>query len=199
VIEQDAGGAGKALTDRCIRDLLRGYNSRADRVTGTKFVRAQPVAAAASNNLIRVVRNQHTQAFLDELSSFPHGRHDDCVDALAGAHHQISRQPRPGAMRSSVPTGRIPTSSEIIAHNARRLDYRDDAIYGIAAVIGAQVYDTTHLRRCGDQGRRSAYSTLPGFVVYFDNDVTGCVAPAHLKSVRAFYAVFALRVTSTIA
>ena len=32
MIEQDAGGAGKALTDRYTRHLLRGYNARADRV-----------------------------------------------------------------------------------------------------------------------------------------------------------------------
>lgn len=142
VIEQDAGGAGKALTDHYIRDRLRGYNARADRVTGTKFVRAQPVAAAASNGLVRVVRSQHTQAFLDELSSFPHGRHDDCVDALAGAHQHISRQPR-RPTRISVPRGRIPTSSEIVA-NTDRLAHGHDPINDIATTNGAQIYQTRH-------------------------------------------------------
>ena len=53
VIEQEAGGAGKALTDRYNRHILRGYNVRADRVTGPKYIRAQPVAAAAENGLVR--------------------------------------------------------------------------------------------------------------------------------------------------
>jgi predicted phage terminase large subunit-like protein len=136
VIEQDAGGAGKALTNHYIRDLLRGYTVRADRVTGTKFVRAQPVAAAASNGLIRIVRSQHTQAFLDELSSFPHGRHDDAVDALAGAHQHLSRRPQ-SRMRAYVPRGRIPTSP---AHGLHPID-------GIATTIGAHIYDTSYLAR----------------------------------------------------
>jgi predicted phage terminase large subunit-like protein len=147
VIEQEAGGAGKALTDRYTRHLLRGYNARADRVTGTKFVRAQPAAAAAGNGLIRIVRSQHTKAILDELSSFPHGRHDDCVDALAGAHQRISRLPQHGSSRTLVPRGRIPTTATILASRTSRSAYGDGSIDQVAAMIGARIYDTRHLNR----------------------------------------------------
>jgi len=74
--------------------------------------------------------------FLDELSSFPHGRHDDCVDALAGAHHYLSRKPK-GTMRISVPRGRM----------ARGPAYGLDPIVGTASTIGDRTYDTRYLDR----------------------------------------------------
>lgn len=37
----------------------------------------------------------HNSEFLDELTAFPHTKHDDCVDALAGAHSYLS-QTNPG-------------------------------------------------------------------------------------------------------
>jgi predicted phage terminase large subunit-like protein len=86
VIEQEGGASGKTVSRRYHSQILRGYSSRSDRPTGRKDVRAHPVAAAAENGLVRLVRGPHTAAFLDELTAFPHGKHDDCIDALAGAH-----------------------------------------------------------------------------------------------------------------
>jgi phage terminase large subunit-like protein len=77
-IEQEPGAAGVALVERYKRQLLRGYAVYSQRATGSKDVRAQPVAAAAENGLLALVRGRHVDAFLDELSSFPHGAHDDC-------------------------------------------------------------------------------------------------------------------------
>jgi hypothetical protein len=77
---------------------------KAASASGDKFTRATPVAAAAENGLIRLIRGRHTQAFLDELTAFPHGKHDDCVDALS-AHAAINTQPCPGGIY--IPTGDI--------------------------------------------------------------------------------------------
>jgi hypothetical protein len=67
------------------------------------------VAAAAENGLVKLVRNRHASAFLDEVTAFPHGRHDDCVDALAGAHSDVARYG--GIATLSVPRGQIPHRS----------------------------------------------------------------------------------------
>jgi predicted phage terminase large subunit-like protein len=108
VIEEEGGASGKAVSDRYKRQLLRGYSCYTERPTGPKDVRAHPVAAAAENGLIRIVRTSHTNALLDELSSFPNGRHDDCVDALAGAHKHLSTRARYRGPTVSVPQGTIP-------------------------------------------------------------------------------------------
>jgi predicted phage terminase large subunit-like protein len=91
-IEQEPGAAGLALGERYTRHLLRGYRVFAERVTGGKLIRAQPVAAAAENGLIKLVRGRHSEELLDELTAFPHGAHDDCVDALSGAHSLLVRR-----------------------------------------------------------------------------------------------------------
>jgi predicted phage terminase large subunit-like protein len=106
-LEQEPGAAGVALVDSYKRRHLRGFAVRSERASGAKDVRAQPVAAAAENGLIRVVRGRHVDEFLDELTAFPHGSHDDCVDALAGAHGRLTRHGS-GRLRSYAPKGRIP-------------------------------------------------------------------------------------------
>jgi predicted phage terminase large subunit-like protein len=117
-LEQEPGAAGVALVDSYKRRHLRSFTVRSERASGGKDVRAQPVAAAAENGLIRVVRGRHVDEFLDELTAFPHGAHDDCVDALAGAHGQLTRRGS-GRLTAYVPRARIPVDS------ARTHDYPD--------------------------------------------------------------------------
>jgi predicted phage terminase large subunit-like protein len=111
VLEQEPGAAGKTLISRYIRTVLQGYNARGVRPTGAKDVRARPVAAAAQNGLLKIVPGRHVHAFLDELAAFPNAAHDDCVDALAGAHTALARgAPIPATIH--VARGRIPLFSE---------------------------------------------------------------------------------------
>jgi predicted phage terminase large subunit-like protein len=112
-IEQEPGAAGVALIERYIRHLLRGYRVFGERVTGGKLIRAQPVAAAAENGLVRLVRGRRSDELLDELTAFPHGAHDDCVDALSGAHNLLVRRGT-GRMTVHAPRGRIPLASDRI-------------------------------------------------------------------------------------
>jgi predicted phage terminase large subunit-like protein len=142
VIEQEGGAAGKAIINHYTSDVLRGYNVRADRPSGHKYVRAQPVAAAAENGLIRLVRGAHTTAFLDELSSFPNGRHDDCVDALAGAHDRVTKLPARG-FRSYVARGRIPSATETHLSRDRLYTGHGDPIEELAAHVGARYFGNT--------------------------------------------------------
>ena len=103
VIEQEPGAAGVQAAAHYTRRVLADFTAKAVRVTGPKLTRAMTVAAAAENGLVKIVRGRHTDAFLDELTAFPHGSHDDCVDALAGAFSAIPRHE--GAAIFSVPPG----------------------------------------------------------------------------------------------
>jgi predicted phage terminase large subunit-like protein len=114
VLEEEPGASGKAVTDRYKRHVLRGYDVRSLRPTGAKDVRARIVAAAADNGLIKIVRGRQTTDFLNELTAFPNGAHDDCVDALTGAHHALTgRVEIP--MRTFVPRGRFMTQHDRFA------------------------------------------------------------------------------------
>jgi len=83
-LEQEAGVAGLDRTHATIR-LLAGFSVRANRPTGSKEVRADPLAAQAEVGNVKLVRGDWNTAFLDELAAFPHGKHDDQVDAASGA------------------------------------------------------------------------------------------------------------------
>lgn len=87
-IPQDPGAAGKSTAAHQIK-LLAGWDVRAAVETGSKEVRATPVSAQAEAGNIKLVRGAWNEAFLDEISMFPNGAHDDQVDALSGAFAEL--------------------------------------------------------------------------------------------------------------
>lgn len=89
-MEQEPGSAGKNLIDHYARKVLYGYNFDGVRATGTKADRAYPVAVAAEKGHIKIMPNQFTREFLNELDAFPGGANDDMVDALSGAFTFLS-------------------------------------------------------------------------------------------------------------
>jgi predicted phage terminase large subunit-like protein len=98
VLEQEPGAAGKAVAEHYVHDVLAGFRVKPVLPSGDKLTRAIPVAAEADKGLVRLIRARHTDAFLDELTAFPHGKHDDCVDALSGAHAAIDTRASEGGI-----------------------------------------------------------------------------------------------------
>ena len=90
-VEQEPGSQGGYLEKHLKYELLAGYHVSMRRPSGSKEARALPVAAAAGEGRVKLVAVPNAREFLDEVSQFPYGRHDDCVDALSGAHHAIGR------------------------------------------------------------------------------------------------------------
>lgn len=95
-IEQEPGSGGKESAESTIKNLS-GYNVRADRVTGSKEVRAEPYAAAVENGLVKLLRGEWVQDFMDEHETFPTGNRKDQVDAAAGAFAKLNDKKRAGA------------------------------------------------------------------------------------------------------
>lgn len=89
--EEEPGASGRHLIDHYRRRILQGWNVRSVRHSGSKEVRAQPVASRAEAGLIRLVRGAWIGPFLDELDGFPGTAHDDQVDALSGAWEALAR------------------------------------------------------------------------------------------------------------
>jgi len=92
-MEQEPGSSGVDTIDAYSR-LLIGYNFKGDRVTGDKVMRAEGAAIAAEAGNLKLLRGEWNQAFLDEVDDFPHGMHDDQVDALSGAYAALTEPVR---------------------------------------------------------------------------------------------------------
>jgi predicted phage terminase large subunit-like protein len=84
-IEEEPGSGGKYTLDHFQRHILPGRAVRGDRPQGPKAVRADAFAAAAEAGNVHLVEGSWIAAFLDEAEQFPMGRHNDQVDAVAGA------------------------------------------------------------------------------------------------------------------
>lgn len=89
-IEQEPGSGGKESFEATVRRLA-GYNVFADKVTGSKQLRAEPFAAQVQAGNVSLLAGRYVQAFLDELEVFPNGSHDDQVDAAAMAFARLAK------------------------------------------------------------------------------------------------------------
>lgn len=89
-LEQEPGSSGVDSVQALAR-ILAGYSVHADRVTGSKTTRAEPLAAQAEAGNVVLVKNHWNAPFLDELLIFPNGAHDDQVDAASGAFAVLSK------------------------------------------------------------------------------------------------------------
>jgi predicted phage terminase large subunit-like protein len=73
--------------------MLAGFVCYADRVTGSKQVRADPFAAQVQAGNVRLVAGRWVQAFLEEAEYFPNSRYKDQIDAAAGAFMRLTSEP----------------------------------------------------------------------------------------------------------
>jgi predicted phage terminase large subunit-like protein len=83
-IEQEPGSGGLESAERTIL-MLKGFNAKKDKVTGSKETRADPYAAQVEAGNVSIVAGDWNRAWLDEHEQFPTGKYKDQVDASGGA------------------------------------------------------------------------------------------------------------------
>ena len=69
-VEQEPGSGGKESAENTIRNLA-GHRVYADKVTGSKEVRAEPFAAQVQGDNVRLVAGDWVTDFYDECETFP--------------------------------------------------------------------------------------------------------------------------------
>lgn len=96
-IEQEGGSAGPAAAKATI-NRLAGFTARAEHPTGSKEVRAQPLASQIQAGFVKLARGYWNHEYIDELVSFPVPKgqkgNDDMVDASSLAFAKVARSGR---------------------------------------------------------------------------------------------------------
>ena len=88
---------------------------------GTKAERADPLAAAAEQGRLRIVRGPWLDALVDEFEEFPDGAHDDIVDAAAHAMRAIGERLELGDPSAGQAKGRTVSQPRGIARTGARI------------------------------------------------------------------------------
>ncbi len=88
-LAQDPGAAGVDQVQALTR-MLAGYSVRSERVSGSKEVRADAFAAQVNAGNVRMVHGDWNKALLEEMRTFPLGKHDDQIDAMADAFNELT-------------------------------------------------------------------------------------------------------------
>ena len=89
-IETEVGIAGTARTMELVRRLQNiGLSVSTEHPTGKKIMRAEPLASKAEVGNIVLCPGAWRDPFRAEGVTFPNGRHDDQIDAVAGADSKL--------------------------------------------------------------------------------------------------------------
>lgn len=95
-IEQEPGSGGKESAQATVRNLA-GFVIKSERPTGSKVVRADPMAVQVEAGNFRVVRGGWNKEYFKEVREFPQGKYKDQVDASSGAFNKLSK-PQPAGL-----------------------------------------------------------------------------------------------------
>ena len=88
-VEQEPGSGGKESAEISVMDLA-GYIVHVDRVTGSKDVRMEPLAAQMEVGNVSLMRGKWNADLIDELCALPNGKWRDSADASSGAFNKLA-------------------------------------------------------------------------------------------------------------
>ncbi|MDE1905827.1 MAG: phage terminase large subunit [Rhodospirillales bacterium] len=101
-LPQDPGQAGAAQIAMLMRGLL-GFRVVSSPERDAKLVRAMPAATQVDAGNLAIVAGGWNDAFVAEMREFPHGVHDDQIDALSRAVNSLATLVQAPARRLNVP------------------------------------------------------------------------------------------------
>ena len=86
---RDPGQAG-VYQDQRLRSLLTGFNAGGVLSQISKAERSGPLSKACEYGEVYLIESHWTYDFCNELVGFPDAKHDDQVDAAAGAYNELT-------------------------------------------------------------------------------------------------------------
>lgn len=87
--EQEPGSSGKKVISYHAT-LLAGYDYAGVTISGSKITRAKPFRSQCGAGNVYLVRGDWNEDYIEELCSFPVGKHDDRVDASSCAFNYLA-------------------------------------------------------------------------------------------------------------
>lgn len=102
-VEQEPGSGGLESAQATVRNLA-GFTVHADRPTGDKVLRAEPIAAQAAAGNVKLVAGTWNGRYLDIVTAFPLGAVRDPVDAQSGAFNLLVRRAGPLPSQPEAPS-----------------------------------------------------------------------------------------------
>lgn len=91
VVEQEPGSGGKESAENTIRGLV-GFLAEADRPTGDKTSRADPLSVQVNNGSVMLRIATWNKVFVEEFKYFPNSTYKDQVDATSGGFNFLIKK-----------------------------------------------------------------------------------------------------------
>jgi len=92
LIEKEPGSGGKESAEGTVRNLI-GYNTKLDRPTGNKILRADPFSVQVNNQNVYLLKGAWNKEYIKEFRLFPFKKLKDQVDAsTAGFNFLVQKK-----------------------------------------------------------------------------------------------------------
>jgi predicted phage terminase large subunit-like protein len=91
VVEQEPGSGGKESAENTIRNLAR-YLADADKPTGDKAFRADPLSVQVNNGNVMLRIADWNKLYKEEFELFPNSTYKDQVDATSGGFNFLTKK-----------------------------------------------------------------------------------------------------------
>jgi len=91
VVEQEPGSGGKESAEGTIRRLV-GFRVSADRPTGDKVLRADPLSVQVNAGNVMLLKGDWNREYIEEFRFFPNSTFKDQVDGTSGAFNRLARK-----------------------------------------------------------------------------------------------------------
>ena len=98
LVEQEPGSGGKESAEGTIRNLA-GFNIQADRPTGDKAFRADPLSVQVNYGNVKIRNAVWNYEYIEEFRLFPNSKYKDQVDATSGAFNFLVTKKMARAIR----------------------------------------------------------------------------------------------------
>jgi len=92
-IEHEGGSSGADAAEEEAK-ALAGFPVHWEHPTGPKWSRAESLASQCEAGNVVIMKAGWNRKFIEQLCQFPNGKHDDMVDAAAGACRKLSAKKR---------------------------------------------------------------------------------------------------------
>jgi predicted phage terminase large subunit-like protein len=99
-MEQEPGSGGKDSVKASIKNLA-GFSVEADKPSGDKIYRADPLSVQVNNGNVLLVKGEWNHEFIEEFRYFPFSTYKDQVDSASGAFSKLTKKKRAGAILSN--------------------------------------------------------------------------------------------------
>lgn len=135
--EKEGGSAGITVISARTK-LLNRFNYAGVPITGSKLARSRPFRGQLEAGNVFLIRAPWNKAYIDELTDFPNGKHDDQLDGTSCSYNSVLLEPANDNILQALRNAEKAIQDELTKLNDKRAEVEPEESFAqMLAVVNA--------------------------------------------------------------